>query len=151
MKHSLLLAAALMLCTRLCGALPAPAQVQWSKDGTRVLVAMEDVLSVYEADGALVWSAPAGETLSFVALSPDGRRVAFVVAGRDAWVVDLGSGERTAIFSAAAQPRSCGGLFWSPSGDRLLASVSDYAAKTAEVISVKADGSDRRVLASQKR
>jgi hypothetical protein len=99
-----------------------PRELLWSGDGRRLVVVTAHVVLTYTADGARHTTlhlpvAPAGDA----ALSPDGKLVALVLAGRQLAVVRAGSSNsRVRQLLAVAGLRE---VSWSPNNKWLLASL----------------------------
>lgn len=102
---------------------PRPRELLWSADGRRLLVLSARAARTYAANGALLSRrelAPAAAA-SDGALSPDGRKLALVLGGREVVVGDADSSH-----PAMRQVLGVGGvqqLSWSPDGRWLLVSL----------------------------
>jgi dipeptidyl aminopeptidase/acylaminoacyl peptidase len=102
--------------------LPAPAgtrSLEWSSNGSRLLVLASRGARVYDASGRVVISAPSSPDAPIVnaALSPDGQRLALVRAGRADDVEVLGpGGSARRVFSGEGLDQ----VAWSPDGRWLL-------------------------------
>jgi Tol biopolymer transport system component len=145
----------------------------WSPDGTNLIFPSNPVcesrfdLFIVPADG----SSPATRLLApdleglFADWSPDGKQIAFL--GRDAtgsvglYVADAGPGDALRGGLAARRifgldgldfPNLSGGSWWSPDGTELAVvsgavATGDPTADTRNIIVVKPDGSEMRVVA----
>src|SRR4051812_33164844 len=87
----------------------------WSGDGQRLYFPREGDLWQIAAGGgepSAVWTTPEPE--SNLALSPDGKRIAFVRAGSNLIVRSLGDGTETVV--ARGDAKAIGGVTWTPDG-----------------------------------
>jgi dipeptidyl aminopeptidase/acylaminoacyl peptidase len=107
---------------------PAPAgtrRLEWSRDGSRLLVVAPGVLQLRDRAGALVWrhEAPGGAGFETAAISPSGRDVAAVIttgAAARSELLSLGPGEAPRrLFSGLGR---LGEVVYSPDGRWLLLS-----------------------------
>ncbi len=102
---------------------PRPRELLWSGDGRRLLVLWSHAARTYAANGALLSrrELSLAAAASDGALSPDGRKVALVLGGREVVVADAESSH-----PAMRQVLGVGGvqqLSWSPDGRWLLVSL----------------------------
>lgn len=157
MRNRLLLAAALALwgVRPTAGAPPGPMNLQWSQDGSRLLVVTEAALVLIGPEGGEAGRVPLSAPATEAALSPDGRRVAWSQGGRAAWVYDFATGKKSQVYAAAEAWEQCGPLKWSGDGRRLAFSVTRLAAsdgpegfklRSREARWVDADGTGARTL-----
>jgi hypothetical protein len=101
---------------------PRPRELMWSADGRRLLVLSAHAARIYAANGRLIsrLALPAGAAAGDGALSPDGRKLALVLGGREVVVAGAGSSRtstRQVLGGIAVQQ-----LSWSPDGQWLLVS-----------------------------
>jgi hypothetical protein len=142
------------------GATAVPADLPTLPSGTRVRLSAEGCAAW--TDGAHLWALPGpggtsrllvaeGQVLD-LAWSPDGRRLAYVVAAEDLspalWVVDV-AGADAPLLLAQGGAEMWSRPSWSPDGQRLAFSRAPLGAETAsasDIWLVDADGGGLRPL-----
>jgi WD40-like Beta Propeller Repeat len=90
----------------------------WFPDGRRICYAYEDrlvVLDLDDGDSREYVTPVRGRRLRMPAVSPDGSRVIFQVAGQGAWLLDLGDGSMRAVLNDPTADE----FVWSPDGRRV--------------------------------
>ena len=99
-----------------------PQELMWSNDGRRLLVLSPHEAWIYPANGARpsTLALPRGEAASDGALSPDGRKLALVLGGRE--VVVAGAGSPTSEMRQVLAGAGVRAISWSPDGRWLLVS-----------------------------
>ena len=99
-----------------------PQELMWSADGRRLLVLSARQARIYSANGARVstLALPRGDTATDAALSPDGRKLALVLGGREVAVAGARAPAPT-IRQVLAGP-GVRAVSWSPDGRWLLVS-----------------------------
>lgn len=95
---------------------PRPLELSWSADGRRLLVLSARQARTYSSAGALISRISLPSAASDGALSPDGRRLALVLGGREV-VIGTGGELRQVLPGAGVT-----GVSWSPDGRWLLVS-----------------------------
>jgi hypothetical protein len=100
-----------------------PRELMWSADGRRLLALSARSARIFAADGHLIskLALPAGTAASDAALSPNGRKLALVLGGREVVVAGAGSSRpqtRQVLGVSGVQQ-----LSWSPDGRWLLVSL----------------------------
>jgi Tol biopolymer transport system component len=96
------------------GPAPRPFELMWSADGGRLLVLSSRQARTYSAAGGLISRVALPGAVSDGALSPDGRKLALVLGGRE---VAVGSGSSLRQVLAGPGVKA---VSWSPDGRWLL-------------------------------
>ena len=115
-----------LLDVSLVGLLPGDFDIAWAPDGRSLLVPCADVCEL-PLDGGIARPLPAGDPLAhgpawgYAQVSPDGRRVAYVLRGMLVMADRDGSDARDLVETGAGDP------VWSQAGDWIAASIGPDA------------------------
>ena len=117
---------------KISGTFAWPLWVEFSPDGERIVAVGEDnTINVFDlTEAQLYTSAPTCEWLTTPGWSPDGRQVAIgsnCPPDYPVKILDSSSGEQLA--ELLGNKENVGGVYWSPSGDRILTTYESGSAQ----------------------
>lgn len=129
--------------------------VQWSQDGSRMLVVLSDEMRLFDATGKELRQVALEHSHQWIGLSPDGVHVACLTNDRQAWIHDLNAGSKIQIFAQANASQFASNLSWSPDGKLLSYSIVEVSIESAtskvlgsktSLYTVNADGSNKKLI-----
>lgn len=130
--------------------------VRWNADGGRLFVAVKDSIQVFDAGGAPLKSLRADGPVAGVAVAPNGRALVLSTQDGRAWLWDVDSGVKTALFEPpAGAPQAFADPAWSADSTALVFTVVEFdpaaapmgpAEKKISVYWARADGTGKKLL-----